>query len=203
MLGGPLYQLWRRTHLAGDTLQLLRRRIVVLTVLAWVPLLVLSVAEGHAWGTSVALPFLYDIELHVRLLLALPLLILAELVVHQRMRPVVRQFLRARPDPGLGAAEQFDAAIASAMRLRNSIWAEVLLIAFVYVVGVGVVWRTQIALDVASWHGAPVDGSMAAVAGRLVAGLREPAAVPVPAAALVFPAVHLGAVPVAGVAHRA
>ena len=44
------------------------------------------------------------------------------------------------------------------MRLRNSVWAEVLLIAFVYVVGVGFVWRTQIALDVASWYGAPVDG---------------------------------------------
>ena len=44
---------------------------------------------------------------------------------------------------------------------------------------------------------------MAAVAGRVVDGRREPAAVPVPAPALVFPAVHLGALPVAGVAHRA
>ena len=53
VLGGPLYQLWRRTRLAGDTLQLLNRRIVVLALLAWVPLLLLSVAEGHAWGDSV------------------------------------------------------------------------------------------------------------------------------------------------------
>ena len=86
VLGGPLYQLWRRTRLAGDTLDLLRRRIVVLALLAWGPLLLLSVVEGHAWGGSVALPFLYDIDIHVRLLLAVPLLILAELVVHQRMR---------------------------------------------------------------------------------------------------------------------
>ena len=158
VLGGPLYQLWRRAHLAGDALQLLRRRIVVLTVLAWVPLLVLSVAEGHAWGTSVALPFLYDVELHVRLLLAMPLLIVAELVVHRRVGGVVQQFLERGliPDAELPA---FDAAIASAMRLRNSIWAEVLLIAFVYIVGVGLLWRTQIALDVASWHGAPVNGT--------------------------------------------
>src|SRR5688572_24906658 len=85
VLGGPLYQLWRRSRMSGDAGQLLHRRIVVLTALAWVPLLALSVAEGHAWGGSVALPFLYDIELHVRLLLALPLLIVAELVVHQRM----------------------------------------------------------------------------------------------------------------------
>jgi hypothetical protein len=159
VLGGPLYQLFRRTRLAGDTLQLLRRRIVVLALLAWVPLLLLSVAEGHAWGGSVKLPFLHDVEMHVRLLLALPLLVLAELVVHQRMRPVVRQFV----DRGLipdAARAQFDAAIASAMRLRNSITAEVLLIAFVYVVGVGFIWRTHVALNVASWYGVAVDGKL-------------------------------------------
>src|SRR3954447_20515621 len=93
ILGGPLYQLFRRTHLAGDDLQLLRRRIVVLALLAWVPLLLLSVAEGHAWDGGVKLPFLHDVELHVRLLLALPLLIVAEMFVHLRMRPAVRQFL--------------------------------------------------------------------------------------------------------------
>ena len=130
-----------------------------MALLAWAPLLLLSIAEGHAWGDSVKLPFLHDVELHVRLLLALPLLILAELVVHQRMRPVVRQFVERGLIPDAARA-QFDAAIASAMRLRNSITAEVLLIAFVYVVGVGFVWRTQVALDVASWYGVPADGRL-------------------------------------------
>jgi len=159
VLGGPLYQLWRRTHLAGDTRQLLRRRIIVLALLAWAPLLLLSVAEGHAWGDSVKLTFLRDVEVHVRLLLALPLLILAELVVHQRMRPVVRQFVARGLIPDATRAK-FDAAIASAMRLRNSVAAEVLLIAFVYGVGVLFVWRTQVALDVASWYGIPMDGKL-------------------------------------------
>ena len=158
VIGGPLYQMWRRTRLVGDALQLLRRRMIVLTVLAWVPLLVLSITEGHAWGSSVALPFLYDVELHVRLLLALPLLIVAELIVHRRMRPVVLQFVERGLIPD-SARARFDAAITSAMRLRNSIWPEVLLIAFVYVVGVGLLWRTQIRLDVASWHGAPANGT--------------------------------------------
>ena len=157
VLGGPLYQVLRRTHLVGDALQLLRRRVVVLTFLAWVPLLVLSIVEGHAWGTRVVLPFISDIELHVRFLVALPLLILAELIVHQRMRPVVLQFLERGLIPESGRAK-FDAAIAEAMRLRNSVWAEGLLLAFVYVVGVGLLWRTQIALPVSSWHGAPVGG---------------------------------------------
>ena len=60
ILGGPLYQLLRRTHLSGDALQLLHPRIVVTVLLAWIPLLLLSVAEGHAWGDRVELPFLYD-----------------------------------------------------------------------------------------------------------------------------------------------
>jgi len=157
VLGGPLYQLFRRTRLTGGALELLRRRILVLTLLAWAPLLALSVAEGHFMGGSVKLTFLHDVELHVRLLLALPLLILAELVVNQRMRPMVGQFL----DRGLipdAARAQFDSAIASAMRMRNSIAAEVLLIALVYVVGVGFFWRTQVALDVASWYGVGADG---------------------------------------------
>ena len=159
VLGGPLYQLFRRTSLAGDALQLLHRRIIALVLLAWAPLLVLSVVEGRAWGDSVRLPFLHDVELHVRLLLALPLLIVAELVVHQRMRLMVGQFLDRDLIPDAGRA-QFDAAIAAAMRLRNSVTAEVLMIAFVYIVGVGLVWRTQVALDVASWYGAPADGKL-------------------------------------------
>jgi hypothetical protein len=46
------------------------------------------------------------------------------------------------------------------MRLRNSIVAEVLMLAIVYVVGVGFVWRTQVALDVPTWYGAPAGGRL-------------------------------------------
>lgn len=154
VLGGPLYQIWRRTRLSTDALQLLHRRVLVLALIAWAPLLVLSVAEGRAWGGSVPLPFFYDIEAHARFLLALPLLIVAELVVHQRMRPVVEEFMERGLVPEAGRT-QFDAAIASAQRLRNSTIVEVVLIGLVYVVGVGVLWRTQLAFEVTSWYGTP------------------------------------------------
>jgi hypothetical protein len=157
VLGGPLYQLFRRSRLAGDALELLRRRVIVLTAVAWVPLLLLSVAEGTAWGGRVTLPFLRDVDMHVRLLLALPLLVVAELVVNLRLGPTVRKFVERGLVPDAARA-RFDAIVDSAMRLRNSITAEVLLIAFVYIVGVGVVWRTQAALDVATWYGTPVNG---------------------------------------------
>jgi hypothetical protein len=157
VLGGPLYQLWRRTHLAGDTLELLRRRIVIITLVAWLPLLVLSVVGGYAWGNGVTIPFLYDVEVHVRFLVALPLLVVAELVVHQRMRPIIGQFMERRLIADT-ARMKFDTILASALRLRNSIMAEVGLIVFVYVVGVMVIWRTHTAVDVASWYGASTQG---------------------------------------------
>ena len=138
VLGGPLFQLLRRAHLTGDALELLRRRVLVISLFAWLPLLVLSALEGQALGGSVAVPFLLDVEVHAKFLIVLPLLIIAELVVHRRMRFVVKQFL----DRNLIAENdlpRFNAAIASAFRLRNSILAEVLLIAFVYVVGVPII----------------------------------------------------------------
>ena len=56
VLGGPLYQLWRGSRLSGDTLQLLHRRVLAMVLVAWVPLLLLSIVEGHAWGDRVRLP---------------------------------------------------------------------------------------------------------------------------------------------------
>jgi hypothetical protein len=159
VLGGPLYQILRRSRLTGNALELLHRRIIVLTVVTWAPLLLLSVAEGAAWGGRVTLTFLRDVELHVRLLASLPLLIVAELVVHQRMRATVRQFVERGLVPDAARA-RFDAIIGSAIRLRNSVTAEVLLIAFVYILGVGFIWRTQMALDVASWYGVSADGAL-------------------------------------------
>ena len=47
VLGGPLFQLLRRTRLTDDALELLRRRIVVLSLFAWLPLLVLAALEGQ------------------------------------------------------------------------------------------------------------------------------------------------------------
>jgi hypothetical protein len=157
VLGGPLYQLMWRARLAGNAMQLLRRRVIVLALLAWAPLLALSIVEGHAWGGSVTIPFFHDVEMHVRLLVALPLLIVAELVVHQRMQPVVQQFVERGLIPEMARAK-FAAAIASALRLRNSITAEVLLIAFVFGFSVPLVWRSQVVIDVASWYGVLGDG---------------------------------------------
>ena len=48
VLGGPLFQLFRRLHLSGNVLERVRRRIIVIALVAWLPLLLLSVIGGHA-----------------------------------------------------------------------------------------------------------------------------------------------------------
>jgi len=157
VLGGPLFQLLRRAHLADDALMLMRQRIIVLSLFAWLPLLGLAVLDGQALGGRAAVPFLLDVDVHVRFLVALPLLIVAELVVHQRLRFVVTQFLERHLIPE-SARARFEAAIASALRLRNSVLAEVLLIALVYGVGVLIVWRHYGALEAATWYATPAAG---------------------------------------------
>ncbi len=165
VLGGPLFQLLRRTHLSGDALTLQRRRIVVIALLAWLPLLVLSAIGGQLLGGTTAVPFLMDVEVHVKFLVVVPLLVAAELVVHRRMRMVARTF-RDRELIPESAKARLDAAIASAYRLRNSVAGEALLIVLVYFVGVTIVWRHYMALDTSTWYATPgADGSHLTLAG--------------------------------------
>ncbi len=153
VLGGPLFRLCRRSHLSGEVLERLGRRIVVITLVAWVPLLLLAVFEGHAFGGAIKIPFLQDIEANARFLVALPVLIIAELVVHRRISPLVRKFVDRRIVV-TADLPRFDAAVNSALRARNSTTLEATLLALVYTVGLWI-WRNQIALGAATWYARP------------------------------------------------
>ena len=149
VLGGPLYQLFLRSGLAKPPLDLLQRRVLALPLLTWLPLLVLSALEGQALA-GVRLPFLQDLEAQARFLLALPLLIVAEVVVHRRLAPAVRLFVEkgiVRPED----RKRFDAILASTMRLRNSVAIEVVLIALVLSAG-HYLWQEQVAIRADTWY---------------------------------------------------
>ena len=163
--GGPLFQIFLRAHLSDDAMLLARRRVIVISLIAWLPLLILSTLEGNALGSHVVVPFLFDVEVHIRYLVALPLLVGAELVVHQRMRALVAEFLERQLIPS-DAMNRFESAVASELRLRNSALAEILLIAIVYGFGILVVWRQYIALDAATWYvSSSAEGSRLTLAG--------------------------------------
>ena len=68
-------------------------RAVILALSAWVPLLILSLLNREDTGARVT--FFHDIAVHVRFLLVIPLLILAEAPIGQRTRTVAQTFLRS------------------------------------------------------------------------------------------------------------
>ena len=167
VLGGPLYQLLRRSRLTDDALTMVHRRIIAAVVITWLPLLVLAAWERTAWWGRVDVPFLLSAEVHARFLLALPLLIIAELVVHMRMRRVAAQFL-ARGLIAQADRPRFTAAIGSAVRLRNSLAAELVLVAMIY--GIGIPMRDYIAVEANSWTSIPGTAGSFGFSGLSSAG---------------------------------
>ncbi len=165
VIGGPFYRMLLGARLTDDALNLMRRRIVVAVLVLWLPLLVLSAVDGNLLGGSAGVPFLKDIDLHARFLLAIPLLIAAELIVHRGLHAVAKVFLERRLVPE-GEMYRFEAAVASATRLRDSVLAEVLLVGVVYFIGIAVVWRHYTAMDAATWYAVPsADGLRLTLAG--------------------------------------
>jgi hypothetical protein len=151
VLGGPLFQLLRVARLSDDALGLLRRRIVSAVLIMWVPLLVLSSLQGGVIGPGRRVLFLDDIGLQLRFLVVAPLLIYAELEVHERLRPLVDEFqVRNLVKPHHAA--RFAEAVSKATRLRNSVAAELLLLAFVYVAGEYFTFHRYRTTGAGAWH---------------------------------------------------
>lgn len=68
----------------------LRLRILSLSLFTWMPLVILAAAGGVAVTRSVGIPLLFDYVVHVRFLVAMPVLIAAEGVVWARVIDLAR-----------------------------------------------------------------------------------------------------------------
>ena len=155
VLGGPLYQLLVRVGLVRPPFDRVAARIIVITLFAWVPLLLLT-ALGGRLTSGVKVPFLYDVEAHCRLLLTLPLLIGAEVTIHRRMRMMILQFVE-RQIITPSALPKFEGVIGSALRLRNSPVIELGLLALVFVAAS--FWlKGVLAIQSDTWYAAVTAG---------------------------------------------
>lgn len=170
-VGGPLYDTYLRTHLADPPLGLVHRRLVAYFLITWVPLCLLSAFDAR--GADETVWFLRDIDVHMRLLIALPLYVVAEPFVHRRLTATVRQFI----DRDLIAPadlRRFVRAVVSSVTLRNSAMLEiaVLLVAFI---GGQWVWESRVSLNVGTWYNhRAADGSTLTPAGRWYAFVSLP-----------------------------
>ncbi len=129
--GGPFYRLQVRFGYAHEERARVVRRALFAIVVTWLPLLVLSLVQGLAYGKEVRIPFLRDFAVNVRFLLALPILILAESSIDRQWRTLVLHFLRA----GLVSEAElpsFEAVIQKITRLRDSVLPEATMLAVAY-----------------------------------------------------------------------
>jgi hypothetical protein len=131
---------------------------------AWLPLVPLTLLSS-TFAAGVHVPFLFDFEVHARLLVALPLMVVAELIVYVRMRAITSQFVeRHIVTDELRPA--FNNVISSAMRIRNSVSVEVALLALVVVAGPWI-WRGTVALRSDTWYAAvTTSGAAYTTAGQ-------------------------------------
>src|SRR5579863_1133749 len=118
-LEGPLYRLLGRSQAATPIPRLLCRQAVISVLLCWVPLAILSVLQSR-FMSATHVSFFRDIETQIRFLVSLPILILAEIVVKQRIRPVLKRFVE-RQIVTTNDRPQFYTAISRAVRILNSL----------------------------------------------------------------------------------
>ena len=89
---GPLDRGLNRAGLNKSGAKFLGLRLAALAVICWLPLLILSAKAGLLLGDRVQIPFLHDFAVHTRLLLAIPFLVVAEMVIAPRLGVVIRHF---------------------------------------------------------------------------------------------------------------
>ncbi|MCY1082162.1 hypothetical protein [Archangium lansingense] len=126
--GGPFLKLRRRLHLLRPGSPTLRWRLLALSLLSWLPLLLLTLLRAEPEGRRA---FLLDFHVHIQLLLSLPLLIVAERYVDGRLAVAVRQLVSSELVEARSLRALDDAA-REATRLRSLGFVEVGLLAVSY-----------------------------------------------------------------------
>jgi hypothetical protein len=109
----------RRLHLAPDDGLAAGRRAFVLAMLTWLPIAVWALATGRVGGAAddAAESLLRHYGVHVRCLLVMPLLVLAEPMLHGAARAIAARLAAAAATPEARAA--FDATCRGVVRLRD------------------------------------------------------------------------------------
>jgi hypothetical protein len=124
--GGYAFHVARRMGFEPATIPRRLTKILLLILVTWVPLVVLSLLNGQAWGHSIAEPLLADPVIYSRFLFVVPLLELAQVVVETSLGVQTRQFLKSGLVPQEEQPE-FLMARDTVIRLRGSVVAEMLI----------------------------------------------------------------------------
>ena len=161
---------------AGGLIQLIQRwirgpespdfpipaQIAIAVLVLWLPLVILSLFESSLVGTGVAQPLFADIVPHVRFLVAIPLLLVADLVIDPAVHAAGDDLETSGVVPD---AEQprFQAARERLHQARDSVWPDVVIIVLAF----GFTWQfkpgygdSALEAVTTSWMWSTQDGSV-------------------------------------------
>jgi hypothetical protein len=117
--------------------------------------------QGLAWGRQIKIPFLRDIAVNVRLLIAVPILILAESGIDRRWRTLVVEFLRSELVKEK-TLPSFEAVLERTMRWRDRVLPEALLAVATIFPSLFFVKTELLMTGTSNWHNVGAGGMSAA-----------------------------------------
>ncbi len=113
-------------------------RILVLSGIAWLPLVVLTLIDGTFISADITMPFVEDVIPYVRGLVVIPLLVMADNVIEPMMERVTK-YLRVSGVVPDSQQAQLEKAVQSTAYLLNAKWLQAILV----VMAVFVSWAMQ------------------------------------------------------------
>ena len=127
--GGLIYAATAFLRRKSDSRMGRIRTAIALSLITWLPMLVMALLEGTLHDDEATISFSEDFAFHVRFLLVVPFLILIEQVVNRSFVGYVKTSDRIIPDEQQGA---FNNLVARLDKLTNSYAPEILMLIVVY-----------------------------------------------------------------------
>jgi hypothetical protein len=158
--GGLFYKLMLRLRLVEPNQYHPWRSVALFSGLTWLPLLILTSIEGTLAGGSVEITFIKDPVPHSRFLIALPLLIFADIIIDPYIAGIIKYFQTS----GLVPDEEkalLNKTLDRLTRRKNMAGVDVVLLILAF----GLVWilkfkfgTTSLDVSLSSWISTNVDG---------------------------------------------
>jgi len=160
---GGLFQLIQRWMRGPESPDFpIPTQIAIAVLVLWLPLVILSLFEGSLVGTGVDQPLFADLVPHVRFLVAIPLLLIADLVIDPAVN-TARDDLETSGVVPDAEQPRFQAARESLHRARDSVWPDVVIIVLAF----GLTWQfnpgygdSALEAVATSWMWSTQDGSV-------------------------------------------
>ena len=200
--GGPFHRLLERVRLVQAGRSLIARRIVLIVLVTWVPLVMLALVQGFALGPTRLESLLMDFAANVRFLVTVPALLLAEGMCGARFRRHRAAAAVRRPDRGEEPARSSKPTCRDSVRLSRSGTAEAILLGLAYLHSAFVL-VAFLDYPVSTWRTPDVAGTSRDIDGRVVVLSRSVPVLFLPVGSMVVAPGPLVAVALAGIAPRA